>query len=192
MELRHETTQVIGTENTDGNHLVYVPKYCDPEAPEQSAPDEAIYTRFTDFLAKLVPGFNRSEVLDWTVQRAKLVEPVRAIVGEGALADAPPADEYTARRLSVEAATLAAANQYRPEPYEGDVTLFLASEADKRSLDRPLDWAGYVLGDMEVFCGPAGCDGDTMLKEGSVGVFAEQLATRLEEAAPRTARGAHA
>jgi len=122
----------------------------------------------------------------------KLVEPVRTIVSDGGLAEAPPADEYTARRLSVEAATLTAANRYRPEPYDGDVTLFLASEADKQSLDRPLDWAGYVRGAMAVFCGPAGCDGDTMLKEGPVGMFAEQLARRLEDTAPRTVRGAHA
>jgi len=31
-----ETTQVLGTEHTDGLHLIYLPKYCEPEAPEQS------------------------------------------------------------------------------------------------------------------------------------------------------------
>ncbi len=71
-----ETTQVLGTEHTDGLHLVYLPKYCDPEAPEQSEDDESVYRRFTDYLARLSPGFSRDEVVDWTVQRAKLVEPV--------------------------------------------------------------------------------------------------------------------
>jgi protoporphyrinogen oxidase len=74
-----ETTQVLGTENTGGNHLVYMPKYCDPEAPEQSEDDESIYRRFTDYLARLSPGFSRDEVIDWTVQRAKLVEPVHTM-----------------------------------------------------------------------------------------------------------------
>jgi len=74
-----ETTQVLGTDHTDGQHLVYLPKYCDPAAPEQSEDDESIYRRFTDYLARLSPGFSRDEVLDWTVQRAKLVEPVHTL-----------------------------------------------------------------------------------------------------------------
>ncbi len=74
-----ETTQVLGTDHTDGLHLVYLPKYCDPDAPEQSEDDESVYRRFTDYLARLVPGFSRDEVVDWTVQRAKLVEPVHRL-----------------------------------------------------------------------------------------------------------------
>src|SRR6185295_3960596 len=42
------------------------------------------YRRFTDYLARLSPGFSRDEVVDWTVQRAKLVEPVHQVQsGEG-------------------------------------------------------------------------------------------------------------
>jgi protoporphyrinogen oxidase len=74
-----ETTQVLGTDHTDGQHLVYLPKYCDPSAPEQSEDDESIYRRFTDYLGRLSPGFSRDEVLDWTVQRARLVEPVHTL-----------------------------------------------------------------------------------------------------------------
>jgi protoporphyrinogen oxidase len=74
-----ETTQVLGTEHTDGLQLVYLPKYCDPGAPEQSEDDESVYRRFTDYLARLSPGFSRDEVVDWTVQRAKLVEPVHQV-----------------------------------------------------------------------------------------------------------------
>ncbi|HET9592945.1 MAG TPA: hypothetical protein VFP17_08515, partial [Solirubrobacterales bacterium] len=74
-----ETTQVLGTDHTDGLELVYLPKYCDPEAPEQSEDDESVYRRFTDYLARLSPGFSRDEVVDWTVQRAKLVEPVHQV-----------------------------------------------------------------------------------------------------------------
>jgi protoporphyrinogen oxidase len=74
-----ETTQVVGTDHTDGHHLVYMPKYCAPDAPEQSEDDESIYNRFSDYLARLSPGFSREEVVDWTVQRAKLVEPVHQL-----------------------------------------------------------------------------------------------------------------
>jgi protoporphyrinogen oxidase len=85
-----ETTQVVGTEHTDGHHLVYMPKYCAPDAPEQSEDDESIYRRFTDYLARLSPGFSRDEVVDWTVQRAKLVEPVHQLRADrGSLRMAP-------------------------------------------------------------------------------------------------------
>jgi hypothetical protein len=85
-----ETTQVVGTDHTDGHHLVYMPKYCAPDAPEQSEDDESIYTRFTDYLAKLSPGFSREEVVDWTVQRARLVEPVHQLRADGAPLEMAP------------------------------------------------------------------------------------------------------
>ncbi len=84
-----ETSQVLGTEHTDGLHLVYIPKYCDPGAPEQSEDEESIYRRFTDYLARLSPGFSRDEVVDWTVQRAKLVEPVHQVQDEATPRVAP-------------------------------------------------------------------------------------------------------
>jgi protoporphyrinogen oxidase len=74
-----ETSHVLGTEHTDGLRLVYLPKYCDPGAPEQSEDDASIYRRFTDYLGRLSPGFSREEVVDWRVERAKLVEPVHGL-----------------------------------------------------------------------------------------------------------------
>jgi protoporphyrinogen oxidase len=84
-----ETTQVLGTDHTDGLHLVYMPKYCDPQAPEQSEDDESVYRRFSDYLARLAPGFSRDDVVDWTVQRAKLVEPVHQMQPQGGVRVAP-------------------------------------------------------------------------------------------------------
>jgi protoporphyrinogen oxidase len=74
-----ETSHVLGTDHTDGLRLVYLPKYCAPDAPEQVEDDESVYRRFSDFLAQMSPGFTRDEVVDWTVQRAKLVEPVHLL-----------------------------------------------------------------------------------------------------------------
>jgi protoporphyrinogen oxidase len=85
-----ETTQVVGTDHTDGHHLVYMPKYCAPDAPEQSEDDGSIYRRFTDYLARLSPGFSRAEVVDWTVQRAKLVEPVHQLRADRAPLEMAP------------------------------------------------------------------------------------------------------
>ena len=80
---RSRRRRCSGTDHTDGLHLVYLPKYCDPDAPEQSEDDESVYRRFTDYLARLSPGFSRDEVVDWTVQRAKLVEPVHTLRPDG-------------------------------------------------------------------------------------------------------------
>ena len=124
----------------------------------------------------------------------KVKEKVRASVApdEQERDEAGPADELTARRLRVEAATLAAAHQYRPEPYEGQVMLFVPNEASTRSLDRPLEWEGYARGGMDVFYGPDDCDGDSMLKENAAAVFADALAGRLDKLAAQAAVGMHA
>lgn len=74
-----ETSHVLGTEHTDGLRLVYLPRYCAPDAPEQTEDDDSIYERFTRQLERMSPSFSHSDVVDWTVQRAKLVEPVHGL-----------------------------------------------------------------------------------------------------------------
>ena len=51
-----ETSHVVGTEHTDGLRLLYLPKYCDPSAPEFTEDDESIYRRFTEMLARARAG----------------------------------------------------------------------------------------------------------------------------------------
>jgi protoporphyrinogen oxidase len=114
-----ETTQVLGTDHTDGMHLVYMPKYCAPDAPEQSEDDESVYRRFTDYLARLSPGFSRDEVVDWTVQRAKLVEPVHALSHAGGVRTAPIWP-------GVDGLALASNAQIYPELLNGDSVMGFA------------------------------------------------------------------
>jgi thioesterase domain-containing protein len=90
------------------------------------------------------------------------------------------ADEFTVRRLAVESATLEAAHSYRPEPYDGRISLFLANEAATHSLDQPLAWADYAKGGLDLFYGPPDCDGDSMLKDDSASVFGSALMLRLQ------------
>ena len=73
-----ETSHVVGTEHTDGLTLAYLPKYCDASSETFQADDATIYERFTTMLRKMVPDFTDDDVVDWTVQRAPLVEPVHA------------------------------------------------------------------------------------------------------------------
>ena len=62
-----ETTQVTGTEHTGGHHLVYLPRYCAPDAPEQREDDRSVYERFKAQLARMAPDFTEDDVVDWTV-----------------------------------------------------------------------------------------------------------------------------
>ena len=113
-----ETSHVLGTDHTDGLRLVYLPKYCDPSAPEQSEDEESVYGRFTDYLARLSPGFSRDEVVDWTVQRAKLVEPVHGLRG--------PWSRIAPVWPGVEGLALASNAQIYPELLNGDSVIGFA------------------------------------------------------------------
>jgi protoporphyrinogen oxidase len=124
-----ETTQVLGTEHTDGLQLVYLPKYCDPDAPEQSEDDESVYRRFTDYLARLSPGFSRDEVVDWTVQRAKLVEPVHQVREEEGPRVAPIWP-------GVPGLALASNAQIYPYLLNGDSVMGFAEEVAREVADR--------------------------------------------------------
>ncbi|HEU4944791.1 MAG TPA: FAD-dependent oxidoreductase [Solirubrobacterales bacterium] len=124
-----ETSQVLGTEHTDGRHLVYLPKYCAPDAAEQSEDDESVYERFTDYLARIAPGFSREEVLEWTVQRAKLVEPVHPLAPAGGRRIAPV---WT----GVDGLALASNAQIYPELLNGDSVMGFAERVAAEAIDR--------------------------------------------------------
>ena len=85
-----ETSHVVGTEHTDGLRLVYLPRYCAPDAAEQTEPDESVYRRFTAQLARMSPAFSHDDVAGWTVQRARYVEPVHGLRAERRLAPVWP------------------------------------------------------------------------------------------------------
>ncbi|MGH2911160.1 MAG: FAD-dependent oxidoreductase [Solirubrobacteraceae bacterium] len=122
-----ETSHVVGTEHTDGLRLAYLPKYCDPDAPEFSEDDESIYKRFTAMLARLAPDFKDEDVVDWTVQRAPLVEPVHALGHEPRTAPIWPA---------VEGLALASASQIYPRLLNGESVVGLAESVAVEALAR--------------------------------------------------------
>ena len=112
-----ETSHVVGTAHTDGLRLAYLPKYCDPSAPEFSEDDESIYRRFTAMLARLAPAFTHDDVVAWTVQRAPLVEPVHALGHAPRTAPIWP---------EVPGLALASASQVYPRLLNGESMLELA------------------------------------------------------------------
>jgi protoporphyrinogen oxidase len=122
-----ETSHVVGTEHTDGMRLAYLPKYCDPGAPEFSEDDESIYRRFTEMLQRLVPDFSHEDVVDWTVQRAPLVEPVHALGHEPRTAPIWP---------GVDGLGLASASQIYPRLLNGESVVGMAERVAGEALER--------------------------------------------------------
>jgi protoporphyrinogen oxidase len=122
-----ETSHVVGTDHTDGLRLVYVPKYCDPSAAEFREDDRTIYDRFTAMVAKLSPDFRHEDVVDWTVQRAPLVEPVHALGAEPRTAPVWP---------GVEGLALASASQVYPRLLNGDSIVRMAEATAAEAVER--------------------------------------------------------
>jgi len=122
-----ETSHVVGTAHTDGLRLAYLPKYCDPQAPEFSEDDESIYRRFTDMLARLAPDFTHRDVVSFCVQRAPLVEPVHALGHVPRMAPVWP---------GVDGLALACASQVYPRLLNGESIVALAEDVAAQALER--------------------------------------------------------
>jgi protoporphyrinogen oxidase len=123
-----EASHVVGTEHLDGKHLLYLPKYCDPDAPEQTEDDESVYRRFTDMLARVSPGFDRErDVAEWTVQRARLVEPVHALGHQPRVAPIWP---------GVPGLALASNTQVYPRLLNGESVMELAENVAAQAAER--------------------------------------------------------
>jgi protoporphyrinogen oxidase len=109
----------VGTDHTDGLRLAYVPKYCEVSSETFQADDAEIYARFTAMVRKLVPDFSDDDVVDWTVQRAPLVEPVHERGHEPRTAPIWP---------GVDGLALASASQVYPRLLNGDSIVRLAEQ----------------------------------------------------------------
>jgi protoporphyrinogen oxidase len=122
-----ETSHVVGTEHTDGLRLAYLPKYCEASSETFQADDQTIYERFTGMLRKLVPDFSDSDVVDWTVQRAPLVEPVHARGQQPRTAPIWP---------GIDGLGLASASQVYPRLLNGDSVVRLAEQVASEAATR--------------------------------------------------------
>ena len=122
-----EAAEAVGTEHTDGLRLVYVPRYCDPDSQTQKDPDDVIYDRFISMVERMAPSFSRDQVVEWTVQRAKLVEPVHPVGLKPRLAPIWP---------RVEGLALASNAQIYPRVLSGDSVIAFAEDVAGQARDR--------------------------------------------------------
>jgi protoporphyrinogen oxidase len=68
-----EMTTLVDRAELGGNALVYLPKYVDPDDPVFSLPDEELREVFLAGLERMVPAFDRRDLLCFRVSRVKHV-----------------------------------------------------------------------------------------------------------------------
>jgi protoporphyrinogen oxidase len=86
-----ETTKVIDPERV-GGHLVYAPKYVNPDSPELERSTREVKDAYMGHVRTMFPGFSPDDdVLASQVARAQVAEPVHTLGGEDRLPDMFPA-----------------------------------------------------------------------------------------------------
>jgi protoporphyrinogen oxidase len=73
-----ETTHVVDPEAAEG-HLVYLPKYVNPDSPELDKPSSEIRREYLGHLKAMFPAFREEDVIAAQVARARVAEPVHPV-----------------------------------------------------------------------------------------------------------------
>jgi protoporphyrinogen oxidase len=73
-----ETTHVVDPGAVEG-HLVYLPKYVNPDSPELEKPSDEIRNEFFENLQTMFPSFSKEDVIAAQVARARVAEPVHPV-----------------------------------------------------------------------------------------------------------------
>jgi len=71
-----EMTNLISTDETEGRHLVYLPKYTSPGDPLFEAGDDEVWAEFREHLLRVIPDFQDSDVEKRFTFRERFVQPV--------------------------------------------------------------------------------------------------------------------
>ncbi len=68
-----EMTALVDPDQLDGNHLVYLPRYVQPDDPIFDEADESIQERFVSALDRMYSHFSKDDVVAFKVSRARHV-----------------------------------------------------------------------------------------------------------------------
>src|SRR6478672_3951615 len=68
-----EMTALIDKEEVKGNHLIYLPKYVEPDDPLFEVAETELQNIFLDPLFKMYPELSRNDLLFWGVSKARIV-----------------------------------------------------------------------------------------------------------------------
>lgn len=86
-----EMTNLISTEETNGRHLVYLPKYTSPGDPLFDASSSEVWRSFHIALKQVVPDFAEDDIEQLYIFRERLVQPI-PVVGYSELVPAMTTD----------------------------------------------------------------------------------------------------
>jgi protoporphyrinogen oxidase len=78
-----ETTNLINPEHVKGHHLVYLPKYLAPDNDMANWPDDKVRTEWMKHFKRMFPDFDESNIVEFIVQKARYVEPIRPMGTRG-------------------------------------------------------------------------------------------------------------
>jgi protoporphyrinogen oxidase len=73
-----ETTHVVDPEAAEG-HLVYLPKYVNPDSPELEKSTADVRSEYLGHLKSMFPAFREEDVIAAQVARARVAEPVHPV-----------------------------------------------------------------------------------------------------------------
>ncbi len=74
-----EMSNLTGTGEFDGHHLVYLPRYVAQTSALWDRSDEAIHSESMNHLPRIVPDFRETDIAAWSIQRARFVQPVHPV-----------------------------------------------------------------------------------------------------------------
>jgi protoporphyrinogen oxidase len=110
-----ETTHVVDPEAMEG-HLVYLPKYVNPDSPELDKSSADIRREYLGHLKTMFPAFREEDVIAAQVARARVAEPVHPV---GAVKPDP---------FAVPGLVLASSAQVYPDIVHGQAILGVAEQ----------------------------------------------------------------
>lgn len=68
-----EMTALVDRQEVKGSHLVYLPKYVDPDDPLFDENEEAVRKMFLDALFKMYPQLSEDDIVFWGISKARIV-----------------------------------------------------------------------------------------------------------------------
>jgi protoporphyrinogen oxidase len=106
-----ETTSYIDPQYAGGHHLVYLPKYTQPDSPWFKLSDDEVRQAWLTHLETMFPDFRREWIKHLFVHRERLVEPIHPLDG---------LDQIPSIQTPVKNLYLANAGQIYPELTNGE------------------------------------------------------------------------
>lgn len=91
-----EMTNLISSEETNGRHLVYLPKYTSPGDPLLEAGDDAVWESFAAGLQRIIPDLEDADIERRFIFRERFVQPIQEV---GFRESVPPTQTSVPRLL---------------------------------------------------------------------------------------------